>query len=108
MLSEGQFLHPFQDEQLNLRNLGEIDERFGDRTGLHETGTRFTMSSINMSTVTPWLAACGPSQMRCPSTYLARSWMSSGYTSSRLRRSRAQTLTRRPQQIGRASCRERV
>ena len=27
--------------------------------------------------IAPWLAAWGPSQMRWPSTYLARSWTSS-------------------------------
>ena len=49
----------------------------------HGIGTRSMMSSITVSAVMPWLVACGPSQMRWPRTYFARSCMSSGYTSSR-------------------------
>ena len=38
---------------------------------------------MTCSVVRPCAAACGPSQMRWPSTNGASSWMSSGYTSAR-------------------------
>ena len=70
-----------QDEQLDLGDLGQVDERRRRRRcsrRSHGIGTRSTTSSITASVVRPWLAACGPSQMRWPRTYGARSWMSSG------------------------------
>ena len=65
VIAERELLHPLQDEQLDLGDLGEVDQRFGGRALRHGTGTRSTMSSMTISTVTPWLAACGPSQTRC-------------------------------------------
>ena len=56
-----------------------LSDQFGCGAFLrHGTGTRSTTSLMTISTVTPWLAACGPSHTRWLSTYFARSWMSSG------------------------------
>ncbi len=53
MIAERELLHAFQDEQLDLGNLGEVDEGLGGRDGFHDTGTRSTTSLITISTVTP-------------------------------------------------------
>ncbi len=56
MITERELLHPLEDEQLDLGDLAQRDER----VRCHGTGTRSRTSSMTMSTVTPWLAACGP------------------------------------------------
>ena len=74
VLADRELAHPFHDAELDLRHV-----RQGDEGHLaHGIGVRSMMSAITASVVRPWLAACGPSQMRWPSTYGARSWMSSG------------------------------
>ena len=70
-----------QDEQLDLGELRQVDERrlaglgsaldlafLGRRVRIfiRESRTRSMMSLITASVVSPWLAACGPSQMRWP------------------------------------------
>ena len=77
VIAERELLHAPEDEELDLGDFGQVDE-----------GRRLDSPSWNGHPVddvvddhldgTPWLAACGPSQTRWPSTYLARSWMSSG------------------------------
>ena len=80
VLAERDLAHPLQDEQLDLGDVGEVDERRDLLVvpGPHGIGTRSMMSWMTASVVRPWLAACGPSQMRWPRTYGASSWMSSG------------------------------
>ena len=80
VLADRELAHPPQDEQLDLGDLRQVDERFdvGSRSAsigvlrrrstAHGTATRSMTSSITMSAVRPWLAACGPSQMRWPRT----------------------------------------
>ena len=74
--------HPLQDHQLDLGDVGQVDQR-RDRPSAaphrpHGIGTRSTTSWMTASVVRPWLAACGPSQMRWLRMYGASSWMSSG------------------------------
>ena len=87
VLADRELAHPLQDEQLDLGDIRQADERLAvvlvgraprRVAASHGIGTRWTTSSMTASVVRPWLAACGPSQMRWPSTYGARSWMSSG------------------------------
>ena len=67
MLADRELAHPAQDEQLDLGQLGEIDERFDvGFSGPHGMGIRSMTSLMTVSVVRPWLAACGPSQMRWP------------------------------------------
>ena len=79
MIPEGELLHPPQDEHLDLGNLLQVDERVvviavprrvyrRPAISDHGTGTALMTSSMTISTLTPWLAACGPSQTRCGST----------------------------------------
>ena len=79
MLAEGELTHPLEDDQLDLADLRQVDQR-GDLllARPHGIGTRATTSFTTSSAVRPWLAACGPSQMRWLRMYGARSWMSSG------------------------------
>src|SRR5207253_2422778 len=106
VLAHRELAHPLQDEQLDFRDLGQVDELvlltiLGRRgQNLHQgIATRSRMSLMTTSTVRPWLAACGPSQMRWLRMYCARSWMSSGYTSVRRRTSSVHTFARRAQQM---------
>src|SRR4029079_6672225 len=62
--AQGELSHALQDEQLDLGDVRQADERLGGLPVHHGTGTCSMTSLITMSTVTPWLAACGPSQMR--------------------------------------------
>ena len=82
MLADRHLAHPLEDEQLDLGDVGQVDERRRpspcSASRPHGIGTRSTMSLMTASVVSPWLAACGPSQMRWPRMYGARSWMSSG------------------------------
>ena len=57
--------HPAQHDQLDVLDLLPAHQplRDGRRHGM---GTRSTMSSITVSTRTPWLAACGASHTRWP------------------------------------------
>jgi hypothetical protein len=65
MFAERELPHPLQDDQLDLADLGEIDQRRDLLlAGPHGIGTRATTSFTTDSAVRPWLAACGPSQMR--------------------------------------------
>ena len=61
--------HTPQDEQLDRGDVGQADERGalwrGNLPGGHGIGTRSMTSLMTASVVRPWLAACGPSQMRC-------------------------------------------
>ena len=68
VVAQRQLLHSLQNEDLYLGYLAEIDELGRRGWGDHGTGTDATRSSITISTVTPWLAAWGPSQTRWPST----------------------------------------
>ena len=67
-----------QHQQLDLGDLVEIDQRGRGRRVAHGIGTSATTSAMTWSVVSPCAAACGPSQMRCPSTNGASAWMSSG------------------------------
>ena len=66
MIAHRHLAHPLEDDQLDFGDVGEVDER---RDLLvvprpHGIGTRSMMSWMTASVVRPWLAACGPSQMR--------------------------------------------
>src|SRR6185295_11632756 len=100
MIADRELAHPLQDEQLNLREIREVHQRIVALLAApHGMATRSTTSLMTASVVSPWLAACGPSQMRCLRMWGARSWISSGYTSVRRRTSSAHTFARRPQQM---------
>src|SRR5438477_3104687 len=100
VIADRELAHPVQDAQLNLGEIREVHQRIvGVLAASHGMATRSTTSLMTASVVRPWLAACGPSQMRCLRMWGARSWMSSGYTSVRRRTSSAQTFASRPQQM---------
>jgi hypothetical protein len=63
VLSGRELGHALADHELDLGDLREIDEavRFD-----HGMGTLSITSLITTSIVMPWLAACGPSQIRWP------------------------------------------
>ena len=66
MIAEGQLAHPLEDDEFEFRDVREVDEgcQFLVVARSHGTGTRAMTSSITAFVVRPWLAACGPSQMR--------------------------------------------
>src|SRR4029453_18238476 len=78
MLADRELAHPAKDEQLDFGQLRQVDERLDVlfagthltsdfrllTCGGHGIGTRSMTSLITRSVVSPWLAACGPSQMR--------------------------------------------
>ena len=65
VLAERELAHPLEDDQLDLADLREVDQRCDLLlAGPHGIGTRATTSFTTSSAVRPWLAACGPSQMR--------------------------------------------
>ncbi len=80
MIADRHLAHALEDDELDLGDVRQVDER---RDLLvvprpHGIGTRSMMSLMTASVVSPWLAACGPSQMRWLRMYGASSWMSSG------------------------------
>jgi hypothetical protein len=75
VFAHGHFAHPFQDDQLDFGDIGQVDQRRELLVipGPHGIGTLSRMSWMTASDVSPWLAACGPSQTRWLSTYGASS-----------------------------------
>ena len=67
-----ELLHSSQDDQLDVLDFLPADEGLG-YTCRHGIGTWSMISSITVSTLMPWLAACGANHRRCPKTYLASS-----------------------------------
>src|SRR5206468_5987699 len=66
VLAHGDFAQAREDHELDLGDVGQVDER---RNLLviarpHGIGTRSMTSRMTASVVSPWLAACGPSQTR--------------------------------------------
>src|SRR3990170_1950522 len=65
MLTHRQLAHPLEDEELDLGDLRQVHQWFAFLLPCsHGIATRSRMSLMTRSVVRPWLAACGPSQMR--------------------------------------------
>ena len=69
MIAQRELAHPLEDDELDLADLRQVDERSDFLLPRpHGIGTFATTSFTTSSDVRPWLAACGPSQMRWLST----------------------------------------
>src|SRR5206468_7506426 len=96
VIADRELAHPLEDHQLDFGELRQVHQRIvGLFPASHGIATRSMTSLMTASLVRPWLAACGPSQIRCLRMCGGRSCIYSGYTSVRCVTCSAQTWSKR-------------